>query len=97
MKKFYTFNLVAKGPQKFTKITFCNMISENFRQKIPTQYLRLDPFALKNFKILSFLAREKVKYKLHDHKFYCIQNLIEHEKFPFGVVQKLRRQDGVGR
>ena len=58
MKKFCNLNLVAKGPQKFTKMTFCNMICENFRQKIPTQYVRFGPFAHKNFKTLTFLNRD---------------------------------------
>ena len=29
MKKFCNLNLVAKRPQKFTKITFCNMMFGN--------------------------------------------------------------------
>ena len=61
MKKFCNLNLVAKGPKKFTEMTFSNMICGNFRQKIPTQYLRLGPFAHKNFKLITFVTREKVK------------------------------------
>ena len=57
MKKFF----VVKEPQKFTKMTFFNMMWGNFRQKITTQYLRFGPFAYKNLKILTFLTREKVK------------------------------------
>ena len=61
MKKFWYLNLLAKGPQKFTKMAFSIMMCGNFRQKNPTPYQKLGPFVLKNFKNFTFLTREQVK------------------------------------
>ena len=75
MKKFFNLNLVAKGPQNFRKLIFCNTMCANFKHKIPTQYLRLYLLACKN---INFFDQGKSKIK-----FNCIQNLIDPEKFPY--------------
>ena len=43
------------------EMTFCKMMCGNLRQKIPTQYLWLGPFAHKDLKILTFLIMAKAK------------------------------------
>ena len=60
-EKILQFKLGYERALEDHKMTFCNMMCGNVRQKIPIQYLRLGPFAHKNFKILSSLTREKVR------------------------------------